>query len=260
MNNVLNNIAGYTGTILYNSTIGWMQQGYQEGFWRGLHRIYSLTGFEKISKALIADIEFLEYFTQVGETFKSVNKALNHQKDLIYGTNFIDSIANCLRLQNGRIVFVRQTITRSLYAIGSFFEAGKLAQKYGMCKLEVFSGIANQLGSYEVFGYKPFTYRPFASFCERPKDFFILCACINDLGDHLLQFIKARTYDNRVRVLSVDNLLRTGGNIGKLLLIWCGSTQFQAPWYKVAALITQNISLVSFLLKEVKAAILKTLF
>ena len=55
-----------------------------EGTSRAMYEVYSLDGFEKWSKALIADLRFLALIPGIGETFKECLKTVEAQKILCH--------------------------------------------------------------------------------------------------------------------------------------------------------------------------------
>ncbi|MBA3722324.1 MAG: hypothetical protein H0W88_07975 [Parachlamydiaceae bacterium] len=252
---IANRIVEYTKEVAYNGTIGAVEGLRQVGWINGMYKVYSMQGFEKLSKSVLATFGLASQFCNV-KIFGDLIKAFDSQRAVIYGVMSIDNLAKFLQRDgNGRVKIVIPEITELLSVIGSFFETGKFLQRQEVFKFESCSALANSLGKWEIFGEKPFTYRPFTAFCDKPKEFFIFISCIIDLGRTTVNFFRPsgdtpETKDaNRLKELGTGNVLKQVGNMGKLYLIWNGTTSHTRS-FAIVNFVTQNASLLAFLIKN----------
>lgn len=251
--NTIRNLANFTGTFLYNGSIGLITEPYKAGV-RGIYKIYSIQGFEKLSKSIQASVDLISRLPQIGDSLNEISKAAVDQKEMLYGFMFFDSLGSFITVgTDKKIKFVMPPITKVLNTIGSAFDLGKFFRKYAGVQYPTFSKIADHLEAFDVNGFRPFTYRPFSALCKNPKDFFVFTVCVIEILQTLNRFIFAQGTEEEVRnarykEISTANLLTQLGHFGKIGLIWfnanCDSTS-----YRILNFVTQNASLLNYMIK-----------
>lgn len=255
----------YGGLGVYNFFGGFKTAFWDVGPVRAGYKVCSLVGLEKMCKALIGDLKLLSFLPAVGTVFKDAIKAIEDQKDLYYGFMWINALGRFVQIDprdNERVVFGLPRdeqgylkIPLFLYSIGDFCEFGRYLQKKEVCSFPRCSALANKLGSFEIYGIKPFTYRPLDKICERPKDFFLFIGSLYDLGESAWKFFfpagnsDAARRRYREKLFSSEQIFKTIGNIGKLYLVWKGKTDYNKLSFAVAIFVSQNASLLAFLIK-----------
>lgn len=255
----MTNILSYSREFLYNCTCGLVVEPYQAGL-KSLYKIYSISGFEKLSKVIQATCELAPIiFKELGNTLEPIAKVAGDQKDLLYASMSFDSICNFITFEEGkRIKFVRPTwaaLPKILNGIGSFFETGRFLKKYIGIQFSSFSKWATQLEGFTVNGIQPFAYRPFKALCYNPKDFFIFTASVIEIIQHIDRFIRpvgntpTEQKKARFKEISTSSLLGLAGHVGKLALIWFSGSHYHRTEYKILNFVTQNMSLLNFLIK-----------
>jgi hypothetical protein len=221
---------------------------------RVMYDIYSLVGFEKWTKAVIADLKFLSLLPVINGVFDECIKTLEAQKDLYYATLFVGSTAECIKVtekedQTKAYSFQlpktngHTDIVKILYAIGNYLEMGKFLQKYQVYSFPLFTQVADRLASVKVFAYRG-DWRVddlpvISTLCDKPKDFFIFLAS----GIEVYRCSKKP-------LLQFDNVLKATGSIGKMLLISLGRDFNKEWWFVGIDVITQHASLIAFLWKR----------
>ena len=215
--------------------------------------IYSMEGFEKLSKALIADLKFVSLFPCIKGVFAECLATLEAQKDLYYATLFIGSMADCIdsktmslqlpKFKEGPHKGKKTDVVRILYAIGNFCEAGKFLQKYQVYSFALCTQVANRLGSMQVFTLYGQSWTvgdiPVLNcLCDKPKDFFIFIASGIDVYRC-----------SKKPLLEWENGLKLAGSTGKILLIYFGRHYNTTVWFAVIDLVTQNAGLFGGIVK-----------
>ncbi len=235
-----------------------------EGSSRVMYDIYSLDGFEKWSKALIANLRFLSLLPQLRGVFDEFLKTLESQKDLYYATMSINSLKEFIgetkvagkthyhfkfptrEIKVGRNKVEVVDSVKLLLAIGNFFETGKFLQKYKVYAFPLCSQVANRLASVKVFSYGGKTYTldtvpVLQTLTDKPKDFFIVLSSIIEIW---------RCKDKPL--LDIENMCKLVGSTGKIVLITFGRISNKAIWFSVVDVVTQDVSLIAFIYKKHK--------
>jgi|GEM_PF-5157877 len=219
----------------------------QEGS-RILYDIYSLDGFEKWSKVLIADLKMASLIPKLNGIFAECLKTLEAQKDLYYATQIINSMRSFIDPTGKN--FRCPGFSKVLIAIGSVFETGSFLQKYKVMSFPACSAFAQELGSMRMslFGRPDIRFDNipvFNSFCDKPKDFFIFWASFWDVKTWVIE----RVYSEEASS-SWESYFKLAGNMGKMLLIG-GSRWLGAGWpLAIVDVATQNASLIAFIIKR----------
>lgn len=216
-----------------------------------LYDVYCLEGFEKLTKALIANMKFLSLIPSVKGVFALCLDTLNGQRDLYYGTMWVNSACDFIRFdpatqryhcQLPRMKDKTIDLFKILCAIGNLCETGKFLQRYEIYSFATCTRLANRLGGVKVWNsYTVADIPVLASLCTTPKDVCIFLASLVDLR---------KCWDKPL--LELENVLKITGNIGKLLLISLSLRYYQKPWFVLIDVITQNASLIAFFIKRCK--------
>lgn len=221
--------------------------------------IYSMEGFEKWTKASVANLELISCIPAMKGIFGECLKTLKDQKDLYYATMIFTSLRHLVGKEeikdaNDQVIGTRRCFQfprrdddrpNSGYDWIKFWgvfanvcEVGKFIQKHKICSFERCSALASKYGAYEAFGYRldriPIVQRVF----EAPKDVFIVMMSLIDLkrcyyepGDYLIKTCKVV------------------GSLGKIGLISSGFYYNKHIGFRVLCVVTQNASLFGYLIK-----------
>jgi hypothetical protein len=219
------------------------------------YHFYSMEGLEKGSKALIANLEMLSLIPSINGLFSETLKTMRGQKDLIYATLIIGSIADCIKKEKDgslRFALPRQTdgtldYVKVLYGIGNIFETGGFLQKYRVMTFPRCSQFAQQLGSIKMFENVTFGDVPvLKTLTDKPKDLFVFSASLYVL----VQSFRKPVNNN---FLSPLNLAKLTGSLGKIILISCSDFMLARKYLVTLTVIdvfTQNASLIGLILKR----------
>jgi hypothetical protein len=233
-----------------------------EGTSRVMYDIYSLDGFEKWSKALIANLRFASALFKLNGLFDECLKTLEAQKDLYYATLFIGSMKEFVGFDKtkGEYHFKLpareklENLSKIFLAIGNFFETGKFLQKYKVLDFPLCTAVANRLASVQVFTLRGKAYTVddipvLQTLCDKPKDFFIvLSSAIEIWRGTAIKIMagKAKT------IFEVENLCKVVGSMGKIVLIAFGRHYSKFIWFSVVDVTTQDVSLYGFIYKRAR--------
>lgn len=224
---------------------------------RAMYEIYSLEGFEKWSKAFIADLRCAALIPGLKDVVKNCLTTVEAQRDLIYATLVFGSTVDCIDIKNYSIQFPKENpkdpnskvdVVKTLYAIGNFFETAKFFQEYHVLDFPRCTQLANQLGSIQLFNFRGETWTygniPFLNcLCNKPKD---LCVGIASFWT---------TYKclKNPHFLTWENMLKLTASIGKIILIGWADYMLRKKYYlalSVVDFVTNNASLFAFLIKR----------
>lgn len=245
---------------------------------RALYDAYSIEGFERISKAMVANLRMLSLFPALKGIFANSIEALEAHKDLCYATLVFDTTANFIKSEKDSVTNktryslqipkyktndnkYRWDWGKILYGVGNFFETGKFLIRYKVLQFPLCSQIASKLGSIPLNmlgkGWKLKDIPVVNALFDAPKDFFVFIASVWSTGKCLSE--------KKEQFYSVENLLKLTGNIGKIVLISCGQillknhfrlakTGNHHSWYiitlTVVDVITNNASLIGLFVKK----------
>lgn len=242
-----------TGIVLKKGAIVILEEGGEAMF-----RIYSMDGFEKWSKAIIADMQFIDLFTKTGDVFKDCLETIEAQKDLYYATLFIGTLAEWSKSKT------MPDIVKVLQGIGNFCEAGRFLKKKNVFELKMLVKLSTQFGAIKVFSLKGQDWTMFDmpvinNLCDKPKDFFVAIASAIEVKRWLVLVLRPNGATeeekaaNRRTQFEWDVLLKVIGNTGKFILIAC-PRKYSRTW-QIGAInvITQNASLIKFILEHSQA-------
>jgi hypothetical protein len=232
---IINSYANTGSTIAYNSSIELAKKLYIVGFLNGVNKLYSISGFAKLNKALISNIN-LFFPNEEQRTEKVAYQALKNYKDVFYSLLLVDTIEKFItflkdrqitQLTDIRLKLPRshliKTIKHILSAIGNLFETAKY---FGISK----------------------------AFCKPPQR---LCAIaialieISQIVGESFNLSRKITPRSLNEILNTENILKLSMSIGKLTLIYLGEED-QSYSTKVLDAFTQNVSFLSYLIKEDK--------
>lgn len=269
MNNIISNAGFCVRNLVYNGTVGFAEKLRNVGIIRGCNKVYSLQGFAALTKAVDADLRFLALLPNMENVFKEMQKSVEEQRAIVYGTQFIETLHRFVTkgFRDNRGHFL---IPDALIAIGSFCDLGKFLQRRDLLPNEqFFSRLATQMGNWKVYLPKntvlqPFSWPVLSALTTTPKDFFIFSAAAYDFGrysvrvgqticgHHLNEY---RDLNEQQNVLySVDHAVKQFTNMGKIVLIGLGSVfgkQYNVLFTTIN-LVVQNVGLFSFIVKPLK--------
>lgn len=225
---------------------------------RAMYDVYSLEGFEKFSKAAIANMEAASLIPALNGAFSETLKTVKAQKDLIYATLIIGSMADFIkRNPDGSMSFALPTIKESdgtttydyvkiLYGVGNIFETGCFFQKYGVMQFPLCSKLASQLGAIKIFNMAIADIPVLNTWTDKPKDFFVFFAS---------GYIVWRSYQRPINddFWCLENLVKLTGGLGKMVLISSADFIAARKYMVTLAVIdvaTQNSSLLGLWLKR----------
>lgn len=194
-----------------------------------LNDIYSIEGFEKLSKAMVANLRatslifacFISDSEAWRKAFHNTLLAFDLHKDLCYATlvfastaDFITTVENA---ETGKIEYKLQPpkdVVKLLYGVGNFFETGKFLQRCELLNFPLCSRIASQLGSIQLFTLNGQIWKfgnipVLNSWCDRPKDFFVFNAAA---------YTTYKCWKNPT-FYTWENILKLISSIGKMALV-----------------------------------------
>ena len=220
-----------------------------EGCSRAMHDIYSLDGFEKWTKAVIADLRFISLIPNVRGVFDDCIKTLEAQKDLYYATLFIHCTAEDfidkenMRFKIPKLADGSIDKVKVLYGIGHYFEVLKFLQKYQVFSFSTATHLANKYGAIKVYRWRLDEVPVVMSLFDKPKD---VCIFVASLIGNWLEFKKCRA----AGTVSFDNMVKFTGCTGKMILITFGKNYYHTWWFAVVDVLTQNASLIALIRKR----------
>lgn len=216
-----------------------------------LFTIYSVKGLTKFTKAMIANLKFIERIASIKGAFDKCLEELCFQRDIYYALMVVGSMKECIKVKKDGTFTTqlpRDKKTNKVdyglifSGIGNVCETGKFLQKNAICAFSTCTRIANRLGSIKVFNTTFGNIPVLNSFCDRPKDFFIFFACWFDLA----KIFREPQWD-------FESYLKISSAVGKILLISLGFHFYKATWFLVIDVITQNSSFLSLFPQQAKA-------
>ena len=244
-----------------------------------MHDVYTLDGFEKWTKAMIADMRLVSLLPEIGNLFQECITFLEAQKDIYYATLFIGETAKDFMYKDtaGKMHFklpryaVREDKdlpgenadtklpeylhgridwNRLLYGVGHYFEVGKFLQKYKVFPFEMATQLANQYGSYTVFNRRLDDIPVVLSLFDKPKD---ACIFFASLVGNIVEVMKCKKQyeDTNGRTLvTASNILKFTSCSGKMVMIAVGKWYYKNLWFCVVDVLTQNASLFALIRKR----------
>lgn len=229
-----------------------------EGISRAIYEIYDMEGFEKWSKALIANMRAISLLPSWKGSLDHCIKTMEAQKDLIYASMVIKSTADLIEEKDGIYsVNIRDKhgnidIVKVLYAIGNPFETCYFLKKYDVFSFPVISKYATQIGSTHLFNLNGKDWSigdvPLVKcFVNKPKDLCVFFASVYLTHKCL----------NEPEVFELSNLLKLVSNVGKVILIPLGEILYKNKQLALLAFLdvaTQNAGLFAYLLKRSRDA------
>ena len=227
---------------------------------RALHDIYSLEGFEKLTKSLIANLKLLSLIPCIKGIFDTCIDSLEAQKDLYYATMSIGCTAEFFGKDdagNWRFKLPKKDLIENaikiLYLIGNYCETAKFFQRYKVFSFSTCTQLSNTFGNYSVFNWRLDDIPVIQTLFNKPKDFFIFtssllecikCCCIDGL---LAAPAKGTT---PAKETNWEGLIKVTSSFGKMVLIASGRNYNQFLWFAIADVITQLASLISLVYKR----------
>lgn len=224
-------------------------------FPRAMHDLYTLEGFEKCTKAVIANIKLLPHLFAIQGIFDECLKTLEAQKDLYYATQFINSICDFIHVnrQTGAMTWSRPKTNirgaevidygKIFTAIGSLFETCKFLQKQKIWAFTYCTRFANAFASVEIRGWKLDHIPVIQALSDKPKDIFVALSSAYEIRKILCN----RSIQP---ILETENVLKGISSIGKIALIALGRQYYNYRFFAIIDFATQNASLVAYIYKR----------
>lgn len=205
-----------------------------------LHDIYCLTGFEKVDKAVVANLEGLSRLLGTG-VFKETMKVFKNQKNLIYALKCIDSLNDYI--DEKTFTFKIPKIDKIFYTFANFLETGKFFHDY-VLRFPKCTELAERLSEVRVFdNYKIMHIPVLNCFCENPKDPFVFVAS----GIRATNLIKEYWGNGSIDLVKKCKLI---DNLGKMALIALGSFFAKMAWFTALSMVVNNASLLGFIFEK----------
>lgn len=192
---MLNTIRGVRETVKDT-----LHEIHSVGFVQGMNKLKTMQGLEKIALVVIPALQMIKYYAQ--QTVDGWIEILNVQYEL-YSVSLIIPATN--RMLNKDI-----SVRRSLFFMQILCRFGSLLNKSELVDLTALSNLAESLGKYKIFQNDVASY-----FLSAPRDFFIFCSAVWDLGLLLKAFSSQKLTPYQKRI----GFLHTTYCIGRIAVI-----------------------------------------
>lgn len=234
--------------------------------------IYDLRndGFEKFTKAEIANLKVVGKVFGLTPLFKGVIETLEGQKNLYYATKFIGSLCDFMAIYQK--VFAQETFTgkcktfftlphliKISYGVGNCLDPVKFGMKMGLWELKKVSELGTRIGNYQVFNRRLEDIPVIGSLSYSPKDFFIFTASCLELTKVGLDFYHIDGTDaDSVRrrqqkitrrwdfVVNIGFFFKMVGTFGKIGLMTLGRRYGSTLAFAACDAFIQNAGLIKF--------------
>lgn len=254
-----------------------MQKGTLDLLSEGSRTLYDLStcvdGLERVTKSGIAVARYIQFIPAINGVFAEFIKTSEGLKDIFYATALINSLNDFVDVntKTGKMRFSfpvlpdkkteagytidkegykrnddgwrtgRVDTVKVLYLVANFCETTKFIQRCNLYAFPLCAQLGAQVGSWKVFNTSTTINQiPVVnSLCFRPKDFFIFVAS-------MVETYKCIQKGD----LSWPNVLKCTGSVGKILLISLGGHYGNRHWFVLIDVITQNASLIAFIIKR----------
>lgn len=229
-----------------------------DGCGQAMHDIYSLDGFEKWTKALLANLKFVSLIPSINGVFDVSIRTFEAQKDLYQATKFISASTAYIRPTSAGLTFSLRERDGSfdkvkfLYAIGNWFETAKFLQKNKLVAFPAFSYLANTYGAVKVFGVRLDDIPVLGAVFDKPKEICVFMASFLETRNVYLDVWDAYFRGNRrwEDKMTWEETFKVTSSIGRMLLITFAKRFFNAPWFTLIDTVTQNSGLALFIVKR----------
>lgn len=219
-------------------------------------KIYSLTGFEKLTKVLLFDYEFLALLPKIKEIFTKCKLTIEGQKDLYYATMTFGVFALCIkRDKDGNAIGLKlpsmksQGIDWSMLSlsIAAICYTAQFLKKYTICEFAFYSKHIAPLGNYFSLNKIPVVQ---SLFDGRPSEFFIVVSSMVDLYRGIVKRIQlsSEIQDKYWVMEKWETYFKIAASLGKIVGIALYRQCSGQLWLGIAALISSHASLFKFFL------------
>ncbi len=226
-----------------------------------LRDIYSLDGFEKLCKVLIADLEFLSLIPTIKTLFKAFLETIEAQKDLYFALMSAGAMAKFIEVRNGRAHFkfdYRKSgeWLKVFLALSCICDTAQFLRKYKVFSFESYSKFTGRFASVTVFSFRLNEIPYVQSFFDnKPKEFFMMCASVLEIYEGSKKIkndlnIPKEDRDKYWTMQMWESAFKVTGGLGKMIAIGCYRKYGSQPWLIVVGLITNNVSLFKFILEK----------
>lgn len=234
--------------LFYRGPVEIATKFYRKGLFETLATWGSDEGAEKIYKLAIWVLKFL------GDRFKIAAREIKMTLDVAYGVMIFKSIGNSfVEVNDGgprfKLPDASKAVSTVLLTLGAACRfVDFMVNGIKLVSTPVFGQISDRLGQYKVFQYHPMSF-----LISKPHDFcFLFASVASSIETEVMNWKKFREARQQYFAaiaqnqpassvswasifLSPGNILKHVGNIGKIVLIWCGRACSNQPWYIVAA-------------------------
>lgn len=229
-----------------------------------LWKIYSMDGFEKWTKALLAQLEFIALFPAVNSIFAKCKATIESEKDLYYASLTFGVFALLVKKddQGNAIGFQLPQLKAEdgggidwsmlSLCIAAFLDTAQFCKKYDVLEFAFYSKTIGPLGGYCHLNKIPVVQ---SLFDGRPKEFFIVTSSIIDCTRALRRGWKLWNIpiDQRSNFWTMEKwetLFQIGGSMGKIIGISCYRKYGGRTWLAIVGLIGTHSSLFKFMLSH----------
>lgn len=231
-------------------------------------KIYSLNGFEKLTKVLLFDYYFLTLFPKIQTIFTDFKLTIESQKDMYYATMIFGVFALCIKkddngnaigLQFPSILKREDGFDWSMFflSIAAFFYSAQFLKKYSICEFAFYSNNIAPLGNFFCLNKVPVIQ---SLFDGHPSEFFVVLSSFVDL----YRGIKKRTelsvspqQDKYWTMEKWEAYFKIAASLGKILGIGLYRQCGGMVWLGIAGLVSSHGSLFKFFLAHHRHRILR---
>lgn len=229
--------------------------------------IYSLDGFEKWNKALIADLEFISLIPRINGVFKDSLQTLGGLKDLYYATMIFRACEPFIEIDiHGKPIGLKLPKLRAedggginfsliSLCIASVLDTAQFLNKCKLCKFAFYSKYIGPIGFYQFYFQLNDIPVLQSLFDGRPKEFFIVSASCFDLcleSKNLWKLIQIPESKRNIfwSMQKWEALFKITASIGTIIGLSCYRKSMGQRWLIVTGLISYNAALFKFILTK----------
>lgn len=236
---------------------------YGKGFSRICNEVATIKGLQAVTKSNETFLPWIQEAARTSEVLQAVDFSLGEtiasnslMCAFIYGTGWLDAL-NQFIAKNGRFQLpAKNPLTLSLLLAGA--SCNGLDYLYSLQLLpgrEFFALASSQIGGFKVFSYAVINIPVLRCLALKPKDFFIVFACISMSWDVIKagNERRAKGADFIEAYLQTDDLLKHAGNLGKVVLISVGFMYGGAYGIKLTGRIVAFVQVTAFGIKDTRS-------
>lgn len=221
-------------------------------------KIYSLNGFEKLTKVLLFDYYFLSLFPKIQAIFTDFKFTIESQKDMYYAMMVFGVFKLCIkRDEKGNVIGLqfpsmsrRGGIDWSMLSlsIAAIFYSLQFLKKYSICEFAFYSNKIAPLGNFFCLNKVPVIQ---SLFDGRPSEFFVVLSSCVDLYRGIKKRVELSANPQNDKYWTMEKweaYFKIAASMGKILGIGLYRQCSGMIWLGVAGLISSHASLFKFFL------------